>query len=98
MGIFSFLTGKDKGVADRSIRPDERVPSRRDDPQPAPVEKSVDPIDTPFTPPEAWNTEALTAPHPPASGGAPEIGPVDASVTVELQPKIVEALKTVFDP
>jgi len=40
----------------------------------------------------------LTAPVPEASGDGPQIGPVDAAVTAELQPKVVEAVKTVFDP
>jgi FeS assembly SUF system protein len=49
-------------------------------------------------PPDAWNTEALTAPPPPASGETPDVGPEDRGVTAELQPKIVEAIKTVYDP
>ena len=53
---------------------------------------------TPFQPPEAWNVDALTAPRPEPIGDKPEIGPVDPVRTAELQPKIVEALKTVYDP
>jgi len=53
---------------------------------------------TPFTPPEAWNIDALTAPPPEATEEAPQIGPVDRAVTAELQPAIVEAVKTVYDP
>ena len=53
---------------------------------------------TPFHPPDAWNTEALTAPRPEPSGDRPELGPVDPARTAELQPKIVEVLKTVYDP
>jgi FeS assembly SUF system protein len=53
---------------------------------------------TPFHAPEAWNTDALTAPKPEASAEKPQLGPVDPAVTAELQPKIVEALKTVYDP
>jgi len=49
-------------------------------------------------PPDAWNIDALTAPPPAPSGDGPQVGPVDPAVTAELQPKIVEALKTVFDP
>ena len=55
------------------------------------------PAETPFVPPEAWNTESLTAPRP-ESGDKPEMGPLDAAATAEMQPKVVEALKTVFDP
>ena len=54
--------------------------------------------DTPFHPPEAWNLDALTAPHPTASGSAPEIGPMDAAKTAEYQQKIIDVIKTVFDP
>jgi len=54
-------------------------------------------LDTPFHPPEAWNIDALTAPKP-STGDKPQMGPLDAAVTAELQPKVVEAAKTVFDP
>jgi FeS assembly SUF system protein len=53
---------------------------------------------TPFTPPEAWNVDALTKPHPEPTGETPEIGPMDRAVTADLQPKVVEVVKTVFDP
>ncbi len=53
---------------------------------------------TPFHAPDAWNVDALTAPKPEVIGDRPEIGPVDPVVTAELQPKIVEAMKTVYDP
>jgi len=53
---------------------------------------------TPFTPPDAWNVDALTAPPPEPTGEAPQIGSVDRAVTAELQPKVVEVVKTVFDP
>jgi FeS assembly SUF system protein len=46
-----------------------------------------------------WNTEALTAPSPePERADNPAVGAADAARTAELQPKIVEAIKTVFDP
>ena len=53
---------------------------------------------TPFTPPEAWNIDALTAPPPEPTEEAAEVGPVDRGVTADLQPRIVDALKTVYDP
>lgn len=53
---------------------------------------------TPFHAPDAWNTEALTAPKPEVAGEKVVVGPVDADKTAEFQPKVVEALKTVFDP
>ena len=52
----------------------------------------------PFHAPDAWNVDALTAPRPEPTGEKPEIGPVDPAVTAELQPKVVEAVKTVYDP
>jgi FeS assembly SUF system protein len=51
-----------------------------------------------FTPPEAWNTEALTAPRPEVTAEKPAIGPVDAAQTAALQGKVIEQIKTVFDP
>jgi len=53
--------------------------------------------DTPFTPPEAWNTGALTAP-PPAPTDGPAVGPADPAETAALQGPIIEVLKTVYDP
>jgi metal-sulfur cluster biosynthetic enzyme len=53
--------------------------------------------DLPFSVPEGLNIDALTTPVPSASE-TPQIGPVDAAKTAELQPKIVEVIKTVFDP
>jgi FeS assembly SUF system protein len=54
--------------------------------------------DTPFTPPPAWNLDALTAPHPVQTGEVPQIGPVDPEKTAEYQQKIVDVIKTVYDP
>jgi FeS assembly SUF system protein len=54
--------------------------------------------ESPFQAPDAWNIDALTAPKPEQTGDKPEIGPVDPAVTAELQPQIVEAMKTVYDP
>jgi FeS assembly SUF system protein len=101
VGIFSFLTGnKDETTQEGRPQP---APS----PAPAPAAAdsgsapapppAADPHDTPFTPPEAWNIEALTAPRP-ETGDKPEIGPVDPEQTAALQPKIVDVLKTVYDP
>ena len=53
---------------------------------------------TPFHAPDAWNIDALTAPPPAPSGEKIEVGPVDPAVTAELQPLIVAAAKTVYDP
>jgi FeS assembly SUF system protein len=51
-----------------------------------------------FTPPDAWDTAALTAPRPEISSDAPEVGPADPAQTAALQGKIIEQIKTVFDP
>lgn len=47
-----------------------------------------------------WNVDALKAPPATPEGGEnnPEVGGADAARTAELQPKVVEAIKTVFDP
>ena len=54
--------------------------------------------ETPFTAPDAWSTEALTAPRPEVSSDTPEVGPADPAQTAALQGPIIEAIKTVFDP
>jgi FeS assembly SUF system protein len=51
-----------------------------------------------FTPPEAWNTESLTAPRPEVAAEKPGIGAADAAQTAALQGRIIEVIKTVFDP
>lgn len=61
-------------------------------------ERHAPSADSPFHAPDAWNVDALTAPRPEVAGEKPAIGPVDPAVTAELQPKIVEAVKTVYDP
>ena len=106
MGIFSFLSGnKTDASTDASEPAAHEAPSSA---APAAVEPpaGVTPpgafhsgaLDTPFHAPEAWNIEALTAPKPEAAGDRPKIGPLDPAVTAELQPKVVEATKTVYDP
>jgi FeS assembly SUF system protein len=46
-----------------------------------------------------WNMDALTAPSPePARTDEPTVGPADPARTAELQPLVVAAIKTVFDP
>jgi FeS assembly SUF system protein len=54
--------------------------------------------DSSFHPPEAWNVDALLAPKPPASGDAPQAGPLDPAKTAEFQQKIIDVIKTVYDP
>jgi FeS assembly SUF system protein len=45
-----------------------------------------------------WNVDALTAPAESERADNPKVGEADPARTAELQPKIVEAIKTVFDP
>ena len=54
--------------------------------------------ESPFSPPPAWNLDALTAPHPVQTGDVPQMGPTDAAATAEFQQKIIDVIKTVFDP
>lgn len=94
MGIFSFLNGKKDGDTDAegevSSVPSASVPSG-----PSSVSSSTE---SAFHPPEAWNVDALTAPHPTPAGSAPEIGPMDTAKTAEFQQKIIDVIKTVYDP
>ncbi len=97
MGIFSFLTGN---------KNDERTPSaeqapsaERQAPSALPIPPlGQGPLDQPFVPPDAWKTDALTQPRPVQSGEQPKIGAPDAEQTAALQAKIIEVIKTVFDP
>ena len=91
MGIFSFLKGKDETES-----PADTI---SDNPNEAVVEATTmaGGDDLPFSVPEGLNIDALTTPVPSASD-TPQIGPVDAAKTAELQPKVVEVIKTVFDP
>jgi FeS assembly SUF system protein len=88
MGIFSFLKGKDDAPAAPGDVASEIA---------AEMVSQAGGEDLPFTVPEGLNIDALTAPLPVADE-TPNLGPVDAARTAELQPDIVEALKTVYDP
>ena len=91
MGIFSFLKGKDEPETPASgmTSPDTEVVAE--------VRTMAGGDDLPFSVPEGLNIDALTTPVPSASETA-QIGPVDAAKTAELQPKIIEVVKTVYDP
>ena len=95
MGLFSFLKGsKDTEVAEATESPE--VQGTHTAAAPVPGSNPTEPPH--FTPPEAWNTEALTAPRPEVAAEKPAIGPVDAAQTAALQGKVIEQIKTVFDP
>jgi len=108
VSIFSFLTGKkdDEAAADRAPDTAAAAPaSASPEPAASAVEAIAPPApppaaaESPFTPPEAWNIDALTAPPPEdLQREEPQIGPADATQTAELQSKIVEVIKTVYDP
>ena len=102
MGIFSFLGGgktDDAGEAAADVASSPApVPDAAPAAAPAAEGFHSGALDTPFHPPEAWNIDALTAPKPEATGDKPKMGPLDAAATAELQPKVVEAAKTVYDP
>ena len=75
-------------------------------PSPEPQAASPEPTSTrearsgqaePPPPITDMDTSALTAPAP-SSNAQPTVGAADPALTAEFQPKVVEALKTVYDP
>lgn len=84
MGLFSFLKSGDAAPE-----------GQRGDESPAVVAAEAD---VPFVEPEGLNIDAFTAPPPETVSEAAQVGPVDPVATAELQPQIVEVLKTVYDP
>jgi FeS assembly SUF system protein len=99
VGLFSFLTGqKDEREAPEAPAPPQPGPAAAQPASPAPTAAATPAPPTPFTPPEAWDTAALTAPHPAATGEKPNVGPPDSAQIAALQGPIIEAMKTVYDP
>jgi len=94
--MFSFLTGK----KDEQAPAPSSAPPSPNPPEPSSqADGTASPApDTPFTPPAAWNVDALTAPHPVQTGDAPQVGPADAAQTAEFQQRIIDVIKTVYDP
>jgi len=97
MGMFSFLTGKKAEPAPDTTAPDTQ-PAPAAAPAGDPAPGSAAELETLFTPPDAWRDEALKAPKPETAHSGVQVGPLDAEQTAALQGKIVEVLKTVFDP
>lgn len=87
MSMFSFLTGK-KDTA-------EATPA---EPAVTAVATPAAESQTPFQAPDAWTSEALSSPKPEKKSDALQVGPLDTEQTAALQGKIVEAIKTVYDP
>jgi len=88
MGLFSFLKNND--TADGSTGPEATSGT-------ATATATAD-SDQPFRAPEGLNIDALTAPVEQPAAEASRVGPLDRARTADLQPEIVEAIKTVFDP
>src|SRR5687768_4015749 len=94
MGMFSFLTGrKDEAVA---APEDPTVATAETEVVEAPIPAVEG--QTPFHAPDAWKSEALASPKPETKHDALQVGPLDADQTAALQGKIIEAIKTVYDP
>ena len=93
MGMFSFLTGK-KDEAE--VAPTPAAPPAGSD-----LVEAPDPTvqgQTPFHAPDAWKSEALASPKPETKHDALQVGPLDPARTAALQGKIIEVIKTVYDP
>ena len=108
MGMFSFLsdlTGKKAEAAEQTAEAVAVAEAEGMVDTPAPTPSPTHPpvlTDTPFTPPDAWKAEPM-AQAPPAAAPASsqdglQVGPLDPDQTAALQGKIIEAIKTVFDP
>jgi FeS assembly SUF system protein len=108
MGVFSFLsdlTGKKDDKPDtgevataeaEGMPPADTTPSAPAAAAPPKPEPAVP--QTPYTPPEAWKAEGMAAPKPETTHDKLAVGPLDTEQTAALQAKIIEAIKTVFDP
>lgn len=87
MGVFSFLSDL-TGKKEEAVTP----------PAPAVAPAPPQAPDTPFSPPDAWKSESMAAPKPETTHDGLQVGPLDPDQTAALQGKIVEAIKTVYDP
>ena len=91
MGMFSFLTGKKDDT--EAVQPAEPATPA----SPAADAPAAEP-QTPFHAPDAWTSEALSSPKPETKHDALQVGPLDPEQTAALQGKIIEVIKTVYDP
>lgn len=91
MGLFSSWF-KGSEVAER---PDPPAPANPTAQGEGPTAQGDPAPDKP--PVTDMDTSALTAPTP-SSNAQPSVGAADPALTAEFQPKIVEAVKTVYDP
>jgi hypothetical protein len=79
VGIFSFLNGKKEDEKDEIRTTDvprttAEAPRTTSAAPPAIAADHAPSPDSPFHAPDAWNTEALTAPKPVAAAEKPEMG------------------------
>lgn len=105
MGVFSFLSDLTSSKKTEDQVSEAAVPAPTAAAPDAPAAPPAAPAaETPFVRPPAWELP----PDPPAPPAAPataapastklEVGPLDPEQTAALQSKIVEAIKTVYDP
>lgn len=90
MGMFSFLTGKKDSSEAAETQPATASAAAVESPAPE--------SQTPFHAPDAWTSEALSSPKPETKHDGLQVGPLDPEQTAALQGKIIEAIKTVYDP
>jgi len=90
LSLFNKLAGRSTSAPD-----DQVEPSASASPSPAPASEPA--IAAPDAPATSLNVDALLAPTTPAADEN-EIGPIDLDRTAALQPAIVAAISTVFDP
>ena len=104
MGLFSFLTSKGSDESTTAASGADREPTAAPaalPEEPAPDSAAGTGADEASAEPSAgWgmDTSALTAPSPAPPADAPSIGEPDPELTAELQGKIVDVIKTVYDP
>jgi FeS assembly SUF system protein len=94
MGIFSFLTGKDEEPVESGQADGTRGAGPVEPPARAAATVTAPQSDEPI----GLDVAALTAPVQQPAAEQPALGPVDPTVTAELQPQVVEVIKTVYDP
>lgn len=91
MGLFSFLSGKDdEATAGTTAAPLESKPIEYED--------GVNPAELENKASFGLNVDALTAPVAAPAAEQPQMGPMDPAATAELQPLVIDQLKTVYDP
>lgn len=94
--MFSFLGGK-KDSSPASAKPAGDAAAQSTNAAPAAAEPAS--ADTPpIEVPPGWDVGAFTAPPVTPPSDASQVGPLDPARTAVLQPQVVDALKTVYDP